>query len=377
MGMALAAGCTEYRPVHQRDGETWLQAVQLAYRDDIAKHPVGQSSGTGPRPFAIGPGQHLVMEGETLSELAAQYRVSQTELASLNRIRTRDRIYVGQVLVLPEDSPAQSRITQRGTATNDVQVAAIEPSTSTDGVLVVDVPIPTRNADSAAASPRPTVKLEEPVYPTHTVRPGESLALIGERYGYNLGEMLSVNQHLDPAKLRAGQQVNIPDDSRAVYGASRPKPMDDQTRARIKQASESAPPPLTGEGFLSPLNGELVGRFGGLANGMRNDGINIAAPEGTPVKAAENGVVVYVGHDVGDFGKLLLVRHAGEFVTAYGHNSRLVVKVGDVVARGQTIAFSGATGVVSQPQLHFQIRQGSTPIDPRTRLVRAGGSRQG
>ena len=111
--------------------------------------------------------------------------------------------------------------------------------------------------------------------------------------------------------------------------------------------------------------------FGPKPNGQQNDGINLAVPEGTPVKAAEDGVVAYAGNELKGYGNLVLVRHANGFVTAYAHASEIMVKRDEPVKRGQVIAKSGQTGNVTAPQLHFEIRKGSTPVDPMQYLDKA------
>ena len=100
------------------------------------------------------------------------------------------------------------------------------------------------------------------------------------------------------------------------------------------------------------------------------DGINISVPRGTEVHAAENGTVTYAGNEVQGYGNLVLIRHPEGWITAYAHNDNLMVKAGDTVRRGQVIAKAGNTGSVSQPQLHFEIRQGATPVDPMQHLER-------
>lgn len=117
-----------------------------------------------------------------------------------------------------------------------------------------------------------------------------------------------------------------------------------------------------------PVNGKIISNFGPTANGLHNDGINIAAPRGTPVHAAENGVVVYAGNQLRGFGNLLLIRHADGWVTAYAHNDTLLVKKGEQVKRGQVIARVGSTGNVSSPQLHFELRKGTEAVDPKIML---------
>ena len=102
---------------------------------------------------------------------------------------------------------------------------------------------------------------------------------------------------------------------------------------------------------------------------MHNDGINIAAPRGAPVFAAENGVVAYTGNGIKGFGNLLLVKHSGGWTTAYAHVDRVLVKRGDRVKRGETIGTIGTSGKVSKPQLHFEIRKGSQAVDPMRELA--------
>jgi murein DD-endopeptidase MepM/ murein hydrolase activator NlpD len=117
-------------------------------------------------------------------------------------------------------------------------------------------------------------------------------------------------------------------------------------------------------GFRWPVRGRVIAGFGPKSNGLQNDGINLAVPEGTPVKASEDGVVAYAGNELKGYGNLVLVRHSNGFVTAYAHASELMVKRGETVKRGQVIAKSGQTGSVTAPQLHFEIRKGATPVDP-------------
>jgi murein DD-endopeptidase MepM/ murein hydrolase activator NlpD len=114
--------------------------------------------------------------------------------------------------------------------------------------------------------------------------------------------------------------------------------------------------------FRWPARGRVISGFG--SKGGNGDGIAIAVPEGTPVKAAGDGVVAYAGEELKGYGKLVLVRHENGYVSAYAHNGDLNVKRGEKVSRGQTIAKSGATGNVTSPQLHFELRKGSTPVDP-------------
>ncbi|WP_245238740.1 peptidoglycan DD-metalloendopeptidase family protein [Methylobacterium platani] len=127
----------------------------------------------------------------------------------------------------------------------------------------------------------------------------------------------------------------------------------------------AAPAPEPQASFRWPARGRVINGYGSSGN----EGINIAVPEGTPVKAAEEGTVAYAGSDVKGYGKLVLVRHANGYVSAYAHNGEIDVRPGEKVKRGQTIAKSGASGNVTSPQLHFEIRKGATPVDPMPHLA--------
>ena len=145
--------------------------------------------------------------------------------------------------------------------------------------------------------------------------------------------------------------------------------------ARDGQASAGsdvpAPPIPPADGsFLWPVEGRVISAFGPKPGGTHNDGINIEAPVGSAVRAAQSGVVAYVGNELSGYGNLVLIRHTGGWMTAYAHNDALVVETGDIVERGQVISLSGMTGRVSRPQVHFEIRLDDEPQDPLDHLAR-------
>jgi murein DD-endopeptidase MepM/ murein hydrolase activator NlpD len=117
--------------------------------------------------------------------------------------------------------------------------------------------------------------------------------------------------------------------------------------------------------FLTPVAGKVISSYGPKSDGLHNDGINIKAPEGTPVRAAENGVVVYAGNELEASGNLIIIRHQDRWMTAYAHMSKLLVKRGDTVKRGQSIGTVGSTGSVDSPQLHFEVRRGTEALNPK------------
>lgn len=136
--------------------------------------------------------------------------------------------------------------------------------------------------------------------------------------------------------------------------------------ASLPQANDASP--SADAEFRWPVKGRVISQFGSKAGGGANDGINIAVPEGTPVKAAEGGQVIYAGNELKGYGNLVLVRHDNGWVSAYGHNSEVMVRKGDRVVRGQNIARAGQTGDVASPQLHFELRKGSKPVNPLEHL---------
>ncbi len=146
----------------------------------------------------------------------------------------------------------------------------------------------------------------------------------------------------------------------AHLAQANPQPDEPATEAPIKASEATGALPT----FRWPVRGKVITGYGAKTNGKSNDGINLAVPEGTPVKAAEDGVVAYSGNELKGYGNLVLVRHSNGYVTAYAHASELLVKRGDTIKRGQVIAKSGQSGEVGSPQLHFEIRKGSQPVDP-------------
>ncbi len=155
------------------------------------------------------------------------------------------------------------------------------------------------------------------------------------------------------------------------YAVPAPKPRPDYRPPAT--ASYAYQPPVADSGdaptFVWPVSGPVIADFGKSTNGERNDGINISAPMDTPIHAAAGGTVTYSGNELKDYGNLVLIRHADGYVTAYAHADRVLVGRGDTVARGQVIGYSGASGDVRTPQLHFEIRHGTKPVDPTSLLA--------
>jgi murein DD-endopeptidase MepM/ murein hydrolase activator NlpD len=181
--------------------------------------------------------------------------------------------------------------------------------------------------------------------------------------------------HLDWG-LNAAPAVSARNDETAVtvedgvMATPQPRP----ALRRPSAADTAAPAPrntaaAVNARFIWPTKGPVIAGFGAGAGGQRNDGINIAAPKDAPIWAAAAGTVSYVGDGVKSYGNLVLIRHPGDYFTAYAHADRLVVKPGEKVTAGQIIGYCGASGDVDRPQLHFEIRRGVHPLDPRRFLA--------
>ena len=158
----------------------------------------------------------------------------------------------------------------------------------------------------------------------------------------------------------------------AAAPAPTPRPTPAWYKPNTAPASNTAdvtPASANGDGSFSwPMQGRILSNYGSKAGGGRNDGINIAASQGDPIRAAADGVVSYSGNDLKSYGNLTLIKHDNGYVTAYAHAERFVVGRGDHVARGQVIGYVGETGDVRAPQLHFEIRRGVKPVNPNSLL---------
>ena len=219
----------------------------------------------------------------------------------------------------------------------------------------------------------------------HVVRAGQTLHSIAHIYRKPVAVIARANNLAVDARLKPGERITIPDIKEAsqatparTEAAVSPAPTkvamaDSSQTARVvepaptmssQDAVKNAEPAGSLPGFRWPVRGRVIAAFGPRPNGVQNDGINLAVPEGTPIKAAEDGVVAYAGSELKGYGNLVLVRHPNGFVTAYAHASDILVKRGEAVKRGQVIGHAGQTGNVTSPQLHFEIRKGATPVDP-------------
>lgn len=296
-----------------------------------------------PQVKASGP-RVTVQSGDTLAGLSRRYGVPINTIQSANNLPD-GRLHVGQSLVMPG---ARSASTQPRVASNSV-----------------------------SAKPGETV---------YTVQRGDTPATIAHKLGANQ-QSIMVRNDIRADALQVGQKLIIPASSQANAGSARKvktttiaapgaKPAAKKTTAASAEVTGGgskkvasggqlpSPDALSGASFRWPVKGRILSGFGTKPDGGHNDGVNIAVPQGTSVKASENGVVAYAGSELKGYGNLVLVRHANNWVSAYANNEEILVKRGDKVKRGQVIAKAGMTGSVSKPQVHFELRKGSRPVDP-------------
>lgn len=220
------------------------------------------------------------------------------------------------------------------------------------------------------------VALTLPQQRFHIAQTGDTLYSISRAYGVEVSTLVRLNHLSPPYKIRVGQALELPPP------IEKPERIATTTTAARQKNAERAPlepppPPKpsieekvvaaapNGDRiFLWPIKGRILASYGTQANGIHNDGINIAARRGEPVRAAASGVVAYAGNELRGYGNLVLIKHAHGYMTAYAHNAKLLVRRGERVRRGQEIATVGETGAVRTPQLHFEIRRGTRALDP-------------
>ncbi len=239
-------------------------------------------------------------------------------------------------------------------------------------------------------------RLKLPPPNEHQVKDGDSLYGLARTYDVSVNRLVNMNDISAPYDLSVGDVLRLPTPTRIASGegsyqvASTARvegvervPLNNNSNVKtavikpdvkpkikpkkpIPSKITSKTPKLSKRGgrFMRPVEGRIVSTFGPKKDGLHNDGINISAVRGSPVRAAENGVVVYSGNDLEGYGNLVLVRHADKMVTAYAHLQKSLVKRGATVKRGQSIATVGSTGQVDTPQLHFELRKGAKVLNP-------------
>lgn len=343
-----------------------------------------QPAVAAPQPGIAGSGSTVTVgPGMTLYAVARANNVSVSELAAANGIQPPYSVRTGQTLRIPDGSGTRTAAAPADSFAEPESTPIVEPKPGTPAAKQQE---PFKRGPSVA---------NQGAGATHTVASGETLFSLGRTYGVSPFAIADANGLPNNAQLAMGQQVRIPaGGSASAAKPSAPKPDTAEAPAET-EADTAAPPeqktataipapaapeqsatsssgqqvaeqaPIAGApGMRWPVRGKVISGFGPKANGLKNEGINIAVPEGTSIRAADSGVVAYAGNELKGYGNLILIRHENGYVTAYAHAKELFVKRGDTVKRGDVIAKAGQTGSVSSPQLHFEVRKGATALDP-------------
>jgi len=198
----------------------------------------------------------------------------------------------------------------------------------------------------------------------HVVKPGENLYRLSRYYGVPIDDIRAANDIRDVRSLQVGQRLVIPGSSKGTPAGSLAL---SQPRRPVRAPSGRQVERLTDLHFAWPVTGKTSSKFGGR-RGRNHDGIDIAAKSGTPIRAAEAGRVIHSGRGLGDYGNVVIVKHAGRYSTVYAHNRRNRVRKGDFVEKGQVIAEVGKTGNATGPHVHFEVRRDRQPQNPLSYL---------
>jgi murein DD-endopeptidase MepM/ murein hydrolase activator NlpD len=324
-GAASSSGVTTAPLARAAPAPSYTRSASLSRPQAVGGSAVGWT--------AVGGSPIVVANGETLDSLSGRYGVPAAALLSANGLSSSSEVRGGMRLVVPvyhaDDHAVASAEKDKRKHDRDVAEAGPEKS------------LKARTKDEEKEEKEKTAKAEK------SAREAEKSA-----------SKSAAEAEAKPAKPSEAKKVAIDKTptGNLESGAA-------QTKAPLTGAQADAAG--TEPEFRWPARGRIIQGF--KAGG--NDGINISVPAGTSVRAAEAGTVVYSGDGLKGYGNLVLIKHPNGFVTAYGNNGELDVKRGEKVTRGQVIAKSGDTGNVNSPQLHFELRKGSTPVDPTSYLA--------
>ncbi len=383
------------------------QPDQMASAPAAARQPPVVAEGDIKGWSRAGGTQVTVKEGETVYNLSRRFGVPADVIMKSNGLSEADGLKAGSKIVIPTyvysdkagvSAPDSNPKTANAKSSRGEQQPS-DPKQSQQNLAVLQQAPKGKegSAGTAVASADNSNARPAAAAGTYKVQEGDSLARIARNTGTSVNAIKEANG-LSDGLIRVGQTVTIrgsgcaPKVAAAGAGSDKvvtnatPRPVDapaakqpekgeqvasytppKKTEKVIEQADETAPD-ATGIGRMRwPVQGRVISQYG-KGSGKSNDGIDISVPEGTPVKAAENGVVIYAGDGLKEFGNTVLVRHEDGLVTVYGHASQLKVQRGDKVKRGQEIAVSGMSGQTDAPKLHFEVRKNSAPVDPSTYL---------
>jgi murein DD-endopeptidase MepM/ murein hydrolase activator NlpD len=304
-------------------------------------------------------GVHTVTAGETLWKIAERYRMGVQDIARLNKLQAPFYLHDGQRLALP---PPQEYRVREGDSI--YQLSRMFGTSQTELARLNNLKAPySLIPGHKLRLPSPAPKYVEPPKPRAVYE--ESRTAEREYKPSSIYDAYQKPQGAKPTPQQQHQQQQHQQQQAQAWIPSEPAYEPPQEK---KQRVTAQTPARSSSKFMRPVSGSVISGYGPKADGLHNDGINIRAPKDAPVRAGDNGVVVYAGNELKGSGNLVLIRHADRWMTAYAHLGRMLVKRGETVKRGQSIGTVGSSGSVSEPQLHFEVRRGTEAINPEKYL---------
>lgn len=369
---------------------------------------LGSSSGWS----AVGGTPVTMQQGDTLNSLSSRYGVPVSALMAVNGLSNVNQAQPGQQIMIPAYNAVQGNKASAGPVAGSVIQRQASAAASQPMPAMTTQAIPARPAAAAPpisqpakvaaaarqvtpstvseAEKRAAAKLKELKAPKAPAKAADDededdTPAVSKKKAEAAKKAAEVKaaeakakadaEKLKAAKIAAAKKAKLEDETVTTASIPEAKPAAKAQPLPPKPEVEkeaAAPAPSATESsdasFRWPAKGRVISGFGARGTGGANDGINIALPEGTPVRAAEGGTVVHADDALKGYGKLVLIRHPNGYVSVYAHNGEINVKRGESVKRGQVIAKSGQSGNVTAPQLHFELRKGATPVDPTKHL---------
>ncbi len=342
----IASGCAapgarrESAPIDYRLRPGAAQASSVGgHQAAGASQPVAASANTGSRTAAGPAGDRTitVRPGDTLYSISEEHQVALRALIDTNALQPPFELSAGQTLAIP---PANQITVRRGDTLFSIAQRFRVDLRSLGVMNGLDAPYTLEVGDTVYL-PALAVDWGARAQPLEMAQAPVAAPSPAPREGPVTG---------------TGRTSSAPQPEASVQA---PAPVQPRTpRPQTPEVQGPAPP------FAWPHGGRIIGEFGQTGTSKRNDGVNIAAVEGDPVRAAADGVVMYAGAELKGYGQLVLVKHADGWVSAYAHNRTITVQEGARVRQGEQIATAGSTGAVETPQLHFELRRGGRPADP-------------
>ncbi len=351
---SYSGGNETYEPIRPAAAATMSQPVSSPVnRAEVARTEASRAIA----PASTGSaGTYVVTSGDSLLGIARRHGVRSSDLRAANRM-SDDNVKIGQKLVIPAGG-SMTAAAQPATNTRYAALGA-PPTTLQAQAAAIAVPRspPAHSRPAPAAAPPVAHEAASAKPATATTAPAITTPVAAAAPVATAPKQVA---HEAPAQPAAAPSASSTALATAAPAASASKE-DEEEIATI--------PSGTGiDQMRWPVQGRVIKSFGDKVGSRRNDGLNISVPRGTPIKAAENGVVIYAGEGLKEFGKTVLVKHDNGLVTVYGHADDIKVQRGATVKRGQEIATAGMTGDADAPMLHFEVRKDSSPVNPMTYL---------